>query len=848
MTKKKILLGISVAAFSLVVGAVAFISASQKAQLKFASSESYSITLDKDNVPSGLTASFQDNLATTVKAQNGTDINLNIVNGRTAENNLMELASRGMIYNFAARSGNSEFAGLSSVKATFLGDLRFRTAKFGQAGGVELGDEIVLTSGTEVPLTTSKYFQLMAGDQGARIESLVLKYSCDTLEYDINNLDGEYTGLGSDGYTYKLSLNAGAAVIQSLDMASNVALNGTAVMDSATQVSCAFTYNTYPVTYVSSVSADGQKLTYVSKSGAAAAAIPEINFFKVYNVEDFESYTATGQGWASKRNNVDQSTNNPNVQYDNTGVRAHFYADYYGSNTIASPLGGSGWSLMGSDDFMTYNSSKGRNSSKAVALKGNANSLRYISMNSYYGVEKVIGKGSTFSFWAKGPHANTSFNTNASVDATMNVFVYYAPKVTSATQQTVRTPTNAVNTVIEIGSDWKEYTIPLDSSKIYYGFAFVCKQTGTTYTFIDDIKIYTHSPYAEYVAPVAVTGVSLNKNATTIAAGDDETLVATVAPGDATNKAVTWTSSNEGIATVTSEGVVRGVAEGNATITVTTADGGHTATCAVTVTVGATIYPAGTFKGTVTAAGNDLPLVIGMGEHGEVAVYVSGKNADATGITSYDSSTGAFTIATTGSYSSMTYGNITGTYDAVNHRLTGISCTGGISAHVSNNGSIVCEKPSFYWECDESTSTLQSLFKRRYGGGDTDTGNADRITQNTAQYIGGGASLKLRGYTGGSVRLSLQNDINTKAVNNISYWIYNPSANDIAIRQWVYKAASFGSNAEIGGVTAKAGQWTFVCMGFNDFVYGTNTLYNFQIADFTNSGVYLSFDNICLFH
>ena len=83
--------------------------------------------------------------------------------------------------------------------------------------------------------------------------------------------------------------------------------------------------------------------------------------------------------------------------------------------------------------------------------------------------------------------------------------------------------------------------------------------------------------------PVAVTGVSLNKNATSIEVGANETLTATIAPANATNKNVSWTSSNTSVATV-SNGTVTAVAAGNANITVTTEDGSFSDVCAVTVT------------------------------------------------------------------------------------------------------------------------------------------------------------------------------------------------------------------------------------------------------------------------
>ena len=79
------------------------------------------------------------------------------------------------------------------------------------------------------------------------------------------------------------------------------------------------------------------------------------------------------------------------------------------------------------------------------------------------------------------------------------------------------------------------------------------------------------------------TSVSLNKTSLALAAGNSETLTATVLPTGISNSAVTWSSSNTSVATVSSSGLVKAIKEGNATITVTTVDGGKTATCAVKV-------------------------------------------------------------------------------------------------------------------------------------------------------------------------------------------------------------------------------------------------------------------------
>ena len=85
--------------------------------------------------------------------------------------------------------------------------------------------------------------------------------------------------------------------------------------------------------------------------------------------------------------------------------------------------------------------------------------------------------------------------------------------------------------------------------------------------------------------PIPATGISLNQTSATLTSkGQTVQLTASVTPSNATNKSVTWTSSNLSVATVSNTGLVTAVANGSATITVTTADGSNkTATCAVTV-------------------------------------------------------------------------------------------------------------------------------------------------------------------------------------------------------------------------------------------------------------------------
>ncbi|MBO4797200.1 MAG: Ig-like domain-containing protein, partial [Candidatus Methanomethylophilaceae archaeon] len=81
---------------------------------------------------------------------------------------------------------------------------------------------------------------------------------------------------------------------------------------------------------------------------------------------------------------------------------------------------------------------------------------------------------------------------------------------------------------------------------------------------------------------IPVTGVTLDKSSLDLSVGSTYTLKATVSPSDATNKGITWSTSNASVATV-ANGIVKGVSAGTATITVTTEDGNKTAACEVTV-------------------------------------------------------------------------------------------------------------------------------------------------------------------------------------------------------------------------------------------------------------------------
>ncbi|MBR0273538.1 MAG: Ig-like domain-containing protein [Bacteroidaceae bacterium] len=197
-------------------------------------------------------------------------------------------------------------------------------------------------------------------------------------------------------------------------------------------------------------------------------------------------------------------------------------------------------------------------------------------------------------------------------------------------------------------ADNKEYSCDLTLKKAL--------ETGYYYVSTLTVKVPT----------VGVTGVTLNTSTLELIAGDTESLTATVAPSDATNKAVTWMSSKESIATVDADGKVTAVGAGTATITVTTTDGSFTATCTVTVSkvAGSISYATQTVEKTTSdAAFTNTLTKVGDG----AVTYSSDKESVAT----VNSTTGEVTIkgageatitATVADSDTYTYATTTATY------------------------------------------------------------------------------------------------------------------------------------------------------------------------------------------
>ena len=149
---------------------------------------------------------------------------------------------------------------------------------------------------------------------------------------------------------------------------------------------------------------------------------------------------------------------------------------------------------------------------------------------------------------------------------------------------------------------------------------------------------------------IAVSGITIDSSLS-IEKGKTATLTASVTPENATNKTVTWSTSDGSVATVT-DGVVSGVKAGTATITAKA--GEKTATCAVTV-----VDPTSTTVAVTGVTLNSTTLELEVGETGTVAATVAPENATDKTVTWSSDKTDIATVDSTGKVTAVKEGTTT---------------------------------------------------------------------------------------------------------------------------------------------------------------------------------------------
>lgn len=193
--------------------------------------------------------------------------------------------------------------------------------------------------------------------------------------------------------------------------------------------------------------------------------------------------------------------------------------------------------------------------------------------------------GYSFAGWFSEPNGKgEKLNSNYTMSSDITFYAYWIAS-NDNTEYTVVFETNGgssvppetrpVNSTIDKPED------PTKPDCSFTGwFTEAGKLVSFPYTVIGNTTLY--AGWVSSGSIVNVTGVTLGKSTLDIGVNKTTTLDHFITPTNATNKGVSWSSSNPSVVTV-NNGEIRALAAGSATITVTTADGGCTATCSVTV-------------------------------------------------------------------------------------------------------------------------------------------------------------------------------------------------------------------------------------------------------------------------
>lgn len=216
------------------------------------------------------------------------------------------------------------------------------------------------------------------------------------------------------------------------------------------------------------------------------------------------------------------------------------------------------------------------------ALGAECDNLETIFEEAYQAYEEAVDSGITGTDLEElqTAYETAQTNYNNKRDEYNNKIDEYNSKVTEInTQIKELTPSYVEENWIE--TEDGAFSIDLSQFSGNKAFAIWVRLVTSDGTTIYDEGTYTMS--GTKVESVEVEGISLDRTTLTLQEGGSYTLTATIIPSDATNKLITWTSDNEDVATVSSEGRVTAKSSGTATITATTNDGEYTATCEVTV-------------------------------------------------------------------------------------------------------------------------------------------------------------------------------------------------------------------------------------------------------------------------
>ena len=359
----------------------------------------------------------------------------------------------------------------------------------------------------------------------------------------------------------------------------SMSLNGTYVIDEETSdVTISLDGG---VTYVVTGSNDNDQLVFksVNGTGLVAQALNNLSFDLVTHYDNAESYAGSGMMYY-------QGNTNEN---NRSGARGAYYCDYY-AGSGSSPVGGTGWMLMGGSpggDQLSLDTEVYYQGSKSIKLKRSSVTMRYMEWDLYKGTAKPITGMDRFSIVLKN---------QASDDTVVRILVFTEQMITSTNHTTARIN---MEVTLEANQDWTEYNVTLDPSKTYYGYGIILPNDSSVgYVNFDNamFKGPSNDPSLNFYAKkdVTISGELSTGGATaSLTFGNAGTAKLNCAALNANDLACTYTMKmvgNDQIMTITvSDSVITGKFTVDATGKVTFVVTEVTGSLAAAISIGASL-------------------------------------------------------------------------------------------------------------------------------------------------------------------------------------------------------------------------------------------------------------------
>lgn len=249
---------------------------------------------------------------------------------------------------------------------------------------------------------------------------------------------------------------------------------------------------------------------------------------------------------------------------------SHYYGYITGAGVTSGDAVVSGTTISGIGNAAVYLTVPA-NTGTASILVGGANDPIYVK----YSSEGSYEPGMRFT------HQGAGSSTVTVTSVTLNKNTLSLTAGNSETLAATVQPSNATNPTLSWTTTDSGVAAVDQSGKVTaIGAGTATIRASAT----DGSGKYAQCAVTVTAAVVRVDSVTLNRQTASIPAGTTLQLTADVQPSNATDKSVTWSSSDTSVATVSQSGLITGVAPGTATVTVRTTDNNRTATCVVTVT------------------------------------------------------------------------------------------------------------------------------------------------------------------------------------------------------------------------------------------------------------------------